>query len=148
MKKYVTPEEKAEAIRANTARYREKNREENKEKISEYSKARYRKIKTEHNAQMKLWRENNKSKMAFYTASYLASRKQRTPPWLSVEQREEIKDWYYAAEQLSRIFPWGVHVDHVVPMRGDNVSGLHVPWNLQLLPATVNISKSNSWEIS
>ena len=68
-------------------------------------------------------------------AAYRAKKIERTPVWAN---REAIKSIYERC-------PNGYHVDHVIPLRGKNVSGLHVADNLQILPAQENLKKSNKY---
>jgi hypothetical protein len=42
-------------------------------------------------------------------------------------------------------FPW--HVDHIIPLQGEMVSGLHVPNNIQVIPWIDNVRKANSFEV-
>lgn len=70
-----------------------------------------------------------------------AAKIQRTPRWLTDEHKREMSDIYERAHGM------GLHVDHVVPLRGKLVSGLHVPWNLQMLTPTENSRKRNKFEV-
>lgn len=54
-------------------------------------------------------------------------------------------DALYKKAHLVRSSGEDVHVDHIVPLQGKNVTGLHVPWNLQIIPARDNIIKSNKY---
>lgn len=69
-------------------------------------------------------------------AKYRAKKKQAFPIWASKEKIESI---YLNC-------PKGYHVDHIIPLNGAQVSGLHVEFNLQYLPALDNIKKSNKFE--
>jgi len=64
-----------------------------------------------------------------------ADKIQRTPAWADLKKIEEI----YANR------PDGYHIDHIIPLKGENVSGLHVEGNLEAIPARENLRKSNKF---
>lgn len=65
------------------------------------------------------------------------------PKWLTREQAKEINDKYIHMRDCRAVTGEEYHVDHIVPLKGENICGLHVPWNLQVLPAYINERKSN-----
>lgn len=62
---------------------------------------------------------------------------------LTKEQTSEMKEIYALAAYLSKHTNQQWHVDHIVPLHGKGVCGLHVPWNLQAVPARKNLAKGN-----
>ena len=119
--------------------------EKNKEKRKEYNKAWYKKNKEEHAVRTKAWQQANKDKRNAFDAKRRASKLQRTPSWLTKEDLAEIEDIYRMAKRRSEVEGIQYHVDHIIPLQGKNISGLHVPSNLQILRATENLSKGNRY---
>lgn len=90
----------------------------------------------------KKWADNNKATLNARNAKRRAIKLSATPSWLTLEDIENIRILYREASNMSNEFQ-KFHVDHIVPLLGNNVCGLHVPWNLQILPAETNLRKSN-----
>jgi 5-methylcytosine-specific restriction endonuclease McrA len=89
------------------------------------------------------WRVKNPGKSNAITAKRTASKLGATPAWLVAEDYERIAALYTEAARLTRETGVVHHVDHVIPLQGKRVSGLHVPWNLQILTAVENMKKGN-----
>lgn len=66
-----------------------------------------------------------------------------TPKWLTPEHKMEIRLKYRLAIELSRRTGIRHAVDHIVPIQGEEVCGLHVPWNLEVITQEENLKKSN-----
>jgi hypothetical protein len=94
----------------------------------------------------RLWGEANRDKLNSTARKRYKALKQQTPKWLTPEQLDEINSVYATALFCSRSLGEPYHVDHIVPLQGDNVRGLHVPWNLQVLKAIDNFRKRNNQE--
>lgn len=90
----------------------------------------------------KKWLENNRGKANAIKKKYKLAKLSAMPSWLTELDELIINEYYERAAKMSNDLI-KFHVDHIVPLQGTNVSGLHVPWNLQVLEASKNISKSN-----
>jgi len=94
------------------------------------------------------WDRQNKEKRAEYWQRFKVNHPEAYHENI-LRRRESMKvamPGWVDKKALSEIYknrPEGFHVDHIVPLRGENVSGLHVPWNLQYLSAEENLKKSN-----
>lgn len=108
---------------------------------------------------MRVYREANAAKLAEYTRRYReanphlvnahtarrrAAQLQRTVAW---SDAVAIATLYEIAARVSRCTGIEHHVDHVVPLQGRKVSGLHVPLNLRVVPAPLNLRKNNRFEV-
>jgi hypothetical protein len=127
---------------------------QHKEKIASYRinhkeesfayNAKYRaKHKKERYADAAIYRKTNPDKINAFTAKRRAAKLNATPPWLTKDQLKEIAKFYTLAKELQWLSDEPLEVDHITPLQGENVSGLHVPWNLQILPKSANCSKGN-----
>lgn len=89
------------------------------------------------------WAERNRDKVNAKWMQRDAGKKNRTPAWLSMDDLWMIEQAYDIAAKRKLMLGFDWHVDHIVPLQGKTVSGLHVPWNLQVIPALQNQQKSN-----
>lgn len=86
------------------------------------------------------WWKNNRGKVNAQTAKRHASKITQTPEWANLSA---IKQIYIECHEISKETGIKHHVDHIVPLRGKLVSGLHVENNLRIIPAVDNMSKNN-----
>ncbi len=108
----------------------------------------YMKHRESNLAKKKIYRQENKGKIAALNASRKKVVKLRTPSWLTDFDKLKIKCMYQMAAMYARENGEQFHVDHVIPLQGVNVSGLHVPLNLQIMRGVENIGKKNKYEVT
>ena len=154
---------KVEAIRIVNKLYREKNREKLKEYMRGYNK-KYRqknsevlnrKAKTRYflkrediRIKVSNYRKKHRAKFNARNAIRRANLNSRTPVWLNSDQKLQIEKFYIQAKELELKTGTKYHVDHIVPLLGEKVCGLHVPWNLRVITASENHRKNNRYAMS
>ena len=145
-----------ENSRGVTKEYRAIYYQKNKEKLKQANKKSKAKHHEKRLQELTQWRKRNKDAIKRYNARWDKANRGRvnaktarrratllnaTPLWLSPLQQKQIRDFYVEACKT------GLTVDHIVPLRGELVCGLHVPWNLQLLTRSENCSKGKGHDV-
>jgi hypothetical protein len=121
---------------------------ENAERKKEADATYYARTREQRIASVKAYRQKNPGKVRALSARKKATIRERTPPWLTKDDWRAIDALYETATRLSVTSgePW--HVDHIIPLRGKTVSGLHVPSNLRVIRASENMRKKNRFDPS
>lgn len=108
--------------------------ENNKEKIREH------------------WRKYSKKRLkekpyisAIKSAKRATAKLYRTPVWADITK---IKEVYIEASKLKKETGVFYEVDHIIPLQGKNISGLHVHYNLQIITRRENAIKNNKFEVA
>lgn len=89
------------------------------------------------------WRISNPGKRKAQKVKRELAKTGATPKWMTNEQNAQIAAFYLQAQIWTEVTGVPYHVDHIIPLNGENVCGLHVPWNLQVITADENMRKSN-----
>ena len=92
------------------------------------------------NARNRAWAHAHLEMVAAMASARRALKLNATPPW---SDRKAIFEIYLKAKEISKLTGTPHHVDHVYPLVGEGFNGLHVSWNLQVLPWRENLRKSN-----
>jgi len=127
-------------VRANKphrTKYEAARHEKNAEHKSTADKVRYHADRAKHIAVARAWQKAHPSECVALQGKRRARKLRATPNWLTLDQEAEIRAWYARALAANKT------VDHIVPLQGKIVCGLHVPRNLQLLTFSENASKGN-----
>lgn len=146
--------------------YVKRYRAENAEKIKEAARARYQanrdarlaankaykeanpeKVKQAIRVAAKAWHQKYPWKSAAAVRKRQTAKQQRTPRWLTPDDLWMIEQAYELASLRTRMTGIKWHVDHVIPLQGKSVSGLHTPTNLRVVTAKENMAKGNRYAL-
>ena len=131
-------------------------RDNNKQKVSEGKKASYQKKKEIYNAKITVYYNANREKILEKTKSYVELNRHKIntrnsfrrkivreqTPDMTPEELSRIEGMYWLARDLRAVSGEEYHVDHIKPL---SKGGLHHPDNLQILPADLNLKKSDKY---
>jgi 5-methylcytosine-specific restriction endonuclease McrA len=127
---------KTEAAKAAGKRYYEKNRQA----VIARAAARPTEERRRNRAEYK---DRNVDVVRADTSVRKRRHRDATPKWLTKPEKLQMRELYIQARKLTAVTGERYVVDHIVPLRGESVCGLHVPWNLRVITQEENLKKSN-----
>lgn len=147
-KEYKTTwyEKNAESERAKAMQYHYDNYDKNKHKISKRVIKWQQENKEKYAEKSKRYYEKEKHRIFAWQALARAAKRNAVPKWLNKELKQKIQDFYIEARTKTKETGVNYEVDHIVPLMGDVVCGLHVPWNLRVITRFENRSKANTFK--
>jgi hypothetical protein len=139
--KLMAKPEMAQKKRERDVQYRKENRDRCRATIVAWSAKNPEKVKL----YASKTKANNKGKVNAHTVKRRLAKINRTPKWLTADDHWVIEQAYDLAALRTKLFGFAWHVDHIIPLQGKLVSGLHAPYNLQVIPGVENVRKSNKF---
>ncbi len=121
--------------------YSKKWRDKNPQYMKDYRKAHKEELAFYNST----WAKDNAGKRAATSSRYHASKLQAIPKWTTEDDLWLIEECYTLAKLRSDLTGIKWHVDHIIPLQGIDVCGLHTILNLRVIPATENLSKKNKF---
>jgi hypothetical protein len=123
-------------------------RKVNANKINKISKICKEKNPEKYKELKKAWNFVNKDKKRMYALDYISRKKLRKPKWFGEFDAFVIQEAHVLANIRKKMFGIDWAVDHIIPMCGKMVSGLHVYNNVQVIPSSLNSQKHNFYEVN
>jgi hypothetical protein len=97
-------------------------------------------------ARVRAWKQTHPASVLADVRVRQTRKLNATPAWLTKADFRRMERYYEKAARLTRETGVQYQVDHIVPLRGKTVCGLHTPQNLRVIPAAKNYRKANAFK--
>ena len=122
--------------------YQKDHNKDNKKSISTYHKEWSKEHKEQRKHYNQEWVNNNRPRMNAHAAKRNSIKLNAIPNWANLVQ---IEAKYQLAAMFSKCSGVSHEVDHIIPLQGKNVCGLHVEYNLRVITQEANRKKGNRY---
>lgn len=115
-----------------------------KSKRSKHTSDNYEKVRACNRKAVSKWSKNNRGKCNAMVSKYRATKINALPSWMTQVELSKIRSLYKIARKISKDTKVRHEVDHIIPLRGKTVCGLHTIYNLRVITKVDNLKKGNT----